>query len=83
MAQPSEKLLEIESGLEYQGYKPGTPQFKKLFLEAKLEMCRELHAVVVCSECVAVDTCPLFRDYLEKVVYESASEEPNGTEGTE
>jgi len=55
---------ELSQALELEGYARGTPEFKQLLRERKVERCRELKRFRVCSECPAFDNCTLLREYL-------------------
>lgn len=67
----SKHIIEIRTQLELEGLTPGTEKFEAVFLERKVAKCQELRGCPSCSQCLVVETCPLFKEYLEKVVYKS------------
>lgn len=57
-------IAELERSLEYEGYQPGTEIFEKKMRERKVEKCRELKRMAVCSECPVYDECSLLKQHL-------------------
>ena len=57
-------LAEMESSLEFEGYQRGTEVFAKKLRERKVEKCRELKRMAVCSECPVYDECNLLKQHL-------------------
>ena len=57
-------IAALESSLEYEGYTPGTEIFEKKMRERKVEKCRELKRMAVCSECPVYDECTLIKQHL-------------------
>lgn len=57
-------VAELESSLEYEGYTRGTAIFEKKMRERKVEKCRELKRMAVCSECPVYDECDLIKSHL-------------------
>ena len=60
----SATLQVIEYELELAGYRPGTPRYEKALLDRKVECCKQLQSVGVCSECRAYDSCELVKKFL-------------------
>jgi hypothetical protein len=50
--------------VELEGHVAGTPQFERELRAKKVEKCRELRRVLVCSSCPHVEHCQLVREYL-------------------
>ena len=68
---------------EIAGYKQeGTPEFKKALLARRVDVCLEYRGEQTCVDCVAVDSCKLFKEYLEEVVYK-IGDPKNHDRGTE
>lgn len=57
-------LKQLESDLEGQGLKPGTPLFERAYRARKVDMCKELQRVASCWECQAFDHCALVKAHL-------------------
>jgi hypothetical protein len=63
---PSSELIvaALEDSLEFEGYTKGTLIFEKKMRERKVEKCRELKRMAVCSECPVYDECDLIKSHL-------------------
>lgn len=57
-------LEELEFALEGEGYVRGTPMFEKMLRERKVEKCREMKRLAVCSECPIYEECPIRLQHL-------------------
>lgn len=55
---------ELEASLEFEGYTKGTAVFDRKLRERKVERCRELKRMAVCSECPVYDECDLLKQHL-------------------
>lgn len=57
-------VAELESALEFEGYTKGSDVFDQKLRERKVEKCREMKRMAVCSECPVYDECDLLKQYL-------------------
>ena len=57
-------IAAMESSLEFEGYTPGSAVWEKKLRERKVEKCRELKRMAVCSECPVYDECTLIKQHL-------------------
>lgn len=57
-------VSQLEDTLEYEGYQRGTETFDRKMRERKVEKCRELKRMAVCSECPVYDECNLLKQHL-------------------
>jgi hypothetical protein len=55
---------ELENSLEFEGFIKGTEVFNRKMRERKVERCRELKRMAVCSECPVYDECDLLKQHL-------------------
>lgn len=57
-------LQDLSLMVELEGIQPGTPEFEVALRRKKVEHCRELRGVFVCSSCRYFEHCALVREYL-------------------
>ena len=60
----SKILKQLKQDLENEGYKTGSAKFEKAFRARKVELCKSLQGVRVCSECRAYLDCELIKQHL-------------------
>ena len=70
------RIDRIRDDLEMEGYTEGTPEYEFLLLERRVQLCQEMHRVRVCQACNYVTECPLLRDYLVKLRFNSSDAPP-------
>lgn len=67
-------IEDILIGLDANGYQRKTVQYDKLFLEQKIEKCKELRNVSSCYDCNYFDQCTLIKKYLIDLKYSTPEE---------
>jgi hypothetical protein len=69
-------LQRLRSQAEDEGFEAGTPKYEFRLLELRVERCRELQEVTLCSECKAFESCNFGKDYARRKVFTPPSERP-------
>jgi hypothetical protein len=69
-------LQKLREQAEDEGYEPGTPKYEYRYLELRVERCRELQEVTLCTDCRAFDACQIGKDYARRKVFALPSERP-------
>ena len=67
-------LTKLREQAEDEGYEPGTPRYEYRYLELRVERCREMQDVTLCTDCKAFDACQISKDYAQKKAFAPPSE---------
>ena len=69
-------LRKLHEQAEDEGFEPGTPKFEYRFLELRVQRCREMQGLTLCTDCKANDACQFGREYARKKAFAPPSERP-------